>query len=127
MSFTHTTTWGVKCGSEVVENSKAIAADLEKNLDASIPDASADLQVNYDLDVSATKSFFITSDKAITVKTNSASTPDDTLTLPANEPYQWNPGYEAFLLTVDVVALFVTNASGATGNLKIRALVDPTP
>lgn len=128
MSFIHQFNRGVVAGGVSVDTSRSFTGDNENNLDVSIPNLSTDLPVNYSLDVSACKSFFMVSDKAMIVKTNSATEQDDTITLVANEPYQWNyQSYDVSLLTVDVVALFVTNASGAAAALKIRALVDPTP
>lgn len=87
-----------------------------------------DKLVNFTLDVSACKSFFIKSDQAVTIETNSAGSPANTLTLAANVPYYWDPSsLDTFKLTTDVTALYVTNASGETANLLVDAIYDSTP
>lgn len=52
----------------------------------------------------------------------------DTLTLVANVPYQWTTdSYDTFLLDTDVTKFYVTNSSGVSANLQIKALQDATP
>jgi hypothetical protein len=112
-----------------VETSKSYSGTLlQKLADEQIPDESTDLEITFALDVSAIQAIFIKSDQAITIETNSGAAPDDTLNLLANVPYVWSSdSYFVNLLTTDITALFVTNASGATATLNIWVLVDPTP
>lgn len=84
--------------------------------------------INLAVDVSATKSFSILSTRNVTVKTNSADTPDDTLTLVADVAYIWTTSsYDAFLLETDVETLHVVNASGASASVAVSLIVDSTP
>lgn len=128
MAFTHTMTRGFSRAGESLSQSNSYTGGLEKNLSETIPGASTNLLVNYTLDVSACKSFYMQSTRDMTVKTNSSGSPDDTIALKANEPYQWAPNYaDTFKLTADVTALYITLAAGADDTLVIRATVDPTP
>lgn len=105
-----------------------ITAEGENNVEVPVPDASTDLQVTLALDVSETKSLYIVCDQDVTVETNDASSPDDTLTLKADKPLVWyeNCGYSNPLGT-DVTDLFVTNASGSDATLTVKTLQDATP
>lgn len=80
------------------------------------------------LDVSAVKAFVVTSDKAVTLKTNDSGTPDDTLSLLANKPYEWNTdSYDTFKFGTDITSLFVTVAGGTAARIQLEAIVDATP
>lgn len=93
-----------------------------------IATATTDAQINVAIDVSAVNSFVLVSTQAVTIETNSGSEADNTISLKANVPYIWNTdSYDSFLLTADVTALFVTNASGATATLHCHAVMDATP
>lgn len=85
-----------------------------------------DTQVFVTVDVSAVKYFRIHSTTAATIETNDGTTPDNTITLGANEYYEYATGDDAaFLLTVDVVNLFVTNAASTV--LTVEVCQDATP
>lgn len=93
-----------------------------------VADGTTNLIVNWPVDVSAVAMLFISSDKAITIKTNSNSAPDNTLSVPANEPVFWYSGSPlANPLTVDVVTLHIANSSGATATVSIDVAQDTTP
>jgi hypothetical protein len=87
-----------------------------------------DYEINFDLDVSACKSFYLESDQDVTFETNDGSTPDNSISLRANEPYAWHANaYDSFLLDTDVTSVFITNASGSTATIYCVALFDATP
>lgn len=94
----------------------------------SIADGQTARQITIAIDVSALKSLYIKSDQAITIKTNSSGSPDDTLVLEANKEYSWNEdSLDACQLGTDVTAIFVANASGSAAALVIDAIQDATP
>ena len=96
-------------------------------IDESIADATTDGEVALVLDVSQVKSFVMTCDTALTVKTNVAATPVDTINLVADVPYIYHTSsYPAFLLTADVTKLFVTNASGGAARFQLSTTYDVT-
>jgi hypothetical protein len=87
-----------------------------------------DYEINFDLDVSACKSFYLESDQDVTFETNSGAAADDTIALKANKPYIWHvDAYDSFLLGTDVTSVFITNASGSTATIYCVALYDATP
>ena len=95
-----------------------------------VADSETDFEINFDLDVSACKSFYLVSDQDITLETNAIdATGGNTLALLANEPYAWHATSleAAFLLTLDVTTTYWTNASGSTATIYCVALYDATP
>lgn len=129
MSIEHTivVNWSGPGGG--LNSSVAKVAGAERNVSEPIPSSSTDLLVGFALDVSECSMFYIKSDQNCTVKTNSSSVPDDTLTLLAGIPYAWHEDMpDAFQLGTDVTALYVTDDSGGNNaTLEIRSLSDPTP
>jgi hypothetical protein len=127
---THTMTYGFSNGggtTDTVTVSKSAGA--ENNIDENIAQSQTNKLVAFAVDVSQLKSLWIKSSAAMTIKTNSSSAPDNTLTLAADVPVKWQEGdAHACPLTVDVTALYITTgAIGADGaDLEINALVDPT-
>ena len=80
-----------------------------------IPASSTNYNILAAIDVSQVVAFHMQANTALTVKTNSSSSPANTITLVADQPYQFVTGdYNTFLLTTDVTSLFVTNSSAAT-------------
>lgn len=99
-----------------------------QSLDEDIANGQTNKRIEFTLDVSALKSIWICSDQDVTLETNDGTTPADTIALQAGVPYMWHSdSYDACLLTTDITALFITNASGASANLTIEALTDVTP
>lgn len=80
------------------------------------------------IDVSEITAICIMSDKNVTLKTNSADTPDETISLLANRPYKWvSDSYFANLLETDITSIFITNASGGAATVQLSAVIDSTP
>lgn len=128
MALTHTVETKVVTGARSVLGSKVYSGDAESTLQVQIADGITDQQVNVAMDVSAIQSLLMTSDQDLTVETNSATVPDDTINLKANVPYLWTvDGYFANLLATDVVALFLTNSSGELANFDLECVYDSTP
>ncbi len=126
MAFTDTLNYFVQFGGLQVQASFDASGGLRPDLNETIPPASADLAVGWTCDVSEIDAIVFFSTAAMTIETNSASSPGNTVTLAANVPVFWFTGCGwACPLTVDVTGLYVTSTAG--GTLSIRALVDPTP
>ena len=128
-SFTNT--WRLNANGEDLSYSKTSteADGAVTSVDAAIGDGQTDTAVVFALDFSQCTAFYLVSDQDVTFETNNATTPDDTIALLANVPYIWTEdSYDTFLIGTDITTnVFVTNASGSTANIKIRALVDSTP
>jgi hypothetical protein len=129
MSYKHTVNMSVNSAVESLGGTpKEYTASGLKTLKETINNAVTDLQITFNLDVSAVKSFVALSDRDITLETNNAGAPVNTILLKAGVPYIWTiDSYDTFKLTSDVTALFITNASGAAAVLTISALEDVTP
>ena len=129
MAIEHISTISLLQGGVTLSQSVTSSGSSEINIDEAIADSSTDLEITLTLDQSEMVSIYIESDQNITIETNSGSAPTDTLTLVANEPIIWTTNsVHSNPITADITAnIFVTNASGSTANLKIRALQDATP
>lgn len=76
------------------------------------------------IDVSTIQSLFIYTDGALTVKTNSTGSPDQTLTFAANQPLVWAYGMPVTCpLTTDVTMLYFTNGS-STDAVNIYGVIN---
>lgn len=128
MAITHTISQKYTAAGQTLGTPINIVAAAQTSLAETIGIAASDFQIAFSLDVSAVKSFYMIADRALTIETNDGGSPANTITLAANVPYIWYTGVTpAFVLTVDVTSLFVTNASGVAATLQIEALYDPTP
>lgn len=134
-SHTHSFTWSK--GSESVATEVAITTDGEKNIDASIAASAVDQLVNFAIDKDDMRSLFILATGDLTIETNHATVPLNTIALKANEPVVYRtksgtdgtvqPGHANPFAAADVTQLFVTNPNAAVVALTIRALYDATP
>jgi hypothetical protein len=123
---THTLTYGVD-GSGVARSVKVTNTQVGVSLldGEPVADSTTDFEVEFALDVSACKSFYLNSDQDITLEVNDGAGAGGTIALLANIPYQWHvTSYDSFLLGTDVTAFFFTNASGSTATIDCVALYD---
>ncbi len=127
MAFNYNFTLGLAVDGRTILASPSFSGDGSDIRDLSIADGLTDQEVVMTVDVSQLKALMITSDQAVTLETNNATSPIDTFALKANEPLIWWTG-SLFTnpLTADVTKFFVTNASGKTANVKIVSLQDST-
>ena len=126
MAFTHAFAANVSVDVKTVAINQSFTGSKNTSVDETLSVGTNTL-IGFTADVSAIKSIIIKAgDGALTVKTNSSSTPDDTLTVPASGAYIWNTSsLDANLLGTDITALYVTNA--AASSLRIECLEDSTP
>jgi len=128
MSFEHAITEEYIGGGATRTKRNTYTADAQNSREVAIADSETDFEVALALDVSEIKALYICSTQDVTLETNDGSTPDDTISLKANVPYIWHEdSYHDCLLTTDVTALFITNASGAEATLIIEVAFDSTP
>lgn len=96
-------------------------------IDESIANAVTNGPVDCAFVLARLAAFYMQSDQALTVKTNSAGSPQETLTLVAATPFVYVPGVGLpSPFAGNVTALYVTNASGTAAALEIRVLLDVT-
>ncbi len=130
MAFTHTIRRAYLDRTGVpVTNDEAISADSENNFDANI--TGANQEIDWAVTRANLKALAFSSDKACHIYTNDVSggTPDDDITVTANQVIVWTLASDTLAncpVSVDVTKLYVTVASG-TAAFKVRALLDVTP
>jgi hypothetical protein len=123
--FTDTLEYSVKFGGLQTTATYDASGGLRPDVSETIPPSSTDLPLAWVCDVSQISAIEFLASAAMTVETNSGSSPGNTITLVANKPVFWFVGCGwACPLTVDVTALYITSTAG--GTFSIRALVDPT-
>jgi hypothetical protein len=111
-----------------VQASREYSGGQQIAINETIVSGATNQLVSLALDVSQIQSLILVSSRNVTLKTNNATTPTNTINLVANVPYIWNTdSYDTNKLTADVTSLFVTNSSGSDALLRISAVLDPTP
>lgn len=120
--------WSVN-GSDNVRNVVTKTQDAEVSIeDLAVTMPVTDKQYTIAIDVSALEFIGIVCSKDATLETNSSSSPANTITLKADEPYLWwkNAPW-VNVLTTDVTAFFLTVAGAGTFDFQVNLLQDPTP
>ena len=114
-------------GSDTLSGYTSITEDGAIDVDTTVTAGQVDKEVDIALDVSKMSGMFLLSDQTITLETNSATVPVNTLTLTAGIPIVWhtscglpNP------LTIDVTKLFLTNAGASLATVNLRFQQDVT-
>lgn len=125
---THSYTFTWARGSETFAQTISYTQDGEKNFDASV----AGLTVNQEIDIAFVKlkvnSMIIFTDQAITIKTNSSGSPQETLTIAASSPWLYrSDDNRANPFAGDVTKMFISVPGAAAATVKIRILEDTTP
>lgn len=125
MAFTHTIghTYKTDAG-QVSSTSWSYADDTEINVDSAVPASTTNKQVDVAVTVANIKSVCIYSDQALTVKTNSTGSPQETITLKAREAVIYSADTGTAPFAGNVTAMYLTNAGTATANFKFRVLLN---
>lgn len=120
MSFT------AGAGATIISGIQSTASG-NTNIDVAIviPASTTNMHVVIAVDVSTVQSMFLNTDGALTFKTNSSGSPDQTLTFAANKPLVWNTGMPVVCpLTTDITGLYLTNGTGSGVTLSGFILQD---
>lgn len=107
---------------------EAATADNVNVFKKTIPANSTNARIDFPITLDTLIAIGIVANKDVTVKTNSTSSPADTLTLAANKPliYVASDPDDNLFLSADVTSLYVTTGAAAT-EVKIVAGVNSTP
>ena len=124
MPYTHTHSQAVtRSGLELVSARFDLTGDQEINLEEDLAANQTNLEFTLGLDVSKLKSYVLVATAAVTLKTNSTGSPDDTILLPAGKAVVWYDGSPyANLFGTDVTKVYLTNTAAAS--VKLSFLVD---
>lgn len=123
MSLTHTWSNTIKndSGASVLADpSLILTGDAEVNFAVDVL-AGTTTQIVQPVTVAAIVSGFISSDQAVTVKTNSNTTPVQTFSLAAKVALSWNntlPASSTNPFTTNITQFFVTNAGATTAKVR---------
>ncbi len=129
MAFSHNLSISWSSGGRSIGSNKSYAGAAQQSISEVVNSSTTDLEITISIDVSAMVMLVMKCDQDVTVETNSAGTPDDTIALKAKVPYAWNADNDSFTtkLTTDVAALFLTNAGATNATFELEVLSDPTP
>lgn len=120
-------TMSMKIDAETITEQITQNAGQANLIDEVIPQAATHLQLELAFEVAKLKSFLAISDVDLTIKTNSSSAPQETLTVGPDNPIFWcSDTGPAAPFAGDVTKIFVTEANASDARLQIKALVDPT-
>lgn len=130
MAFTHHVTRSYTDSSGgAIGATENITDDTELNFDGTFATGTTNGEIDWTSTVANLKSILIYSDKAVTLKTNSSGSPQETIPLTAGQALIWvraSDGAGHIPFAGDVTKIFITNSSGATCAFKIRALAHQT-
>lgn len=106
--------------------------DMEANVSVAVAHSTTNKEIDIPIDKDGLKGVFILAEGgALTVKTNSSSAPDDTITLTDGVPLMWTNEFATNIpvpFTADVTKIYVTNGSStADAVLTIKTVLDVTP
>lgn len=128
MSLQITSSVGYSRGGQSVTSNQNITGEGVTELDVTVGAAVTDKEVEVQFRMAALQHLLLTTDKDVTLETNSASVPGNTIALKANVPFLWvKDSGIANPFTADVTKFFFTNAGAADAAVKIRMLKDATP
>lgn len=115
-------------GREVVKEI-TVAAGASVGLEGEvIPGVTTDKSLAIAFPVTGLKYIFMNSTKDLLLQTNSGSAPTNSISLVANEPYDWKTGDpEPCLITGAVTVIYATNAGADDATLDIEVGYDATP
>jgi hypothetical protein len=128
MSITITRVW--QDGQDVLTSVETVTETDEgiQKVSAAVDAETADVEVSLAFAVAQLAAVYILSDQDVTLETNSASVPDDTIALKADTAVEWTAdGGNACPITVDVTGIYLSNAGLTAATVKIRVVTDATP
>ena len=127
MPFTHNygLSWNQSGANPLTPATVAATGNAELNLDITLPASGCtNLAVDVAFPFAGINALLLSSDRAVTIKTNNSGAPDNTLAVPANTFQAWFPnGIFANPFTTDVTQYYLTAGSGAAAGTLYHRLV----
>lgn len=110
-------------GADIVSGTVAASNEGGIQMDVTLTSSQANKEVSLTfLGTDLTAGFLVFfSDKALTIKTNSSGSPDNTFTVAAGGFFR------VTTLAADITKIYLTNGAAAAAVVKIRGLKDVTP
>lgn len=122
MAITHSATFDV-----TANGISRISGTLTANIGAGVYvfdqvfDGETNFFIPLGLESTLLASLVVKADRAVTVKTNSSSSPQETWNLEAGRPLIWFSGTGTAPIAGDLTGLFITNTSGGTATVEFMA------
>jgi hypothetical protein len=127
MAFTHTIARTYNDGISNIGGLETVSNDTVFSFDGALA-INGTRQVDLAFTQANLKSLCLYSDRAVTVKTNSSGSPQDTIALVAGQALVWSLAHDTLTncpFSDDVTVLFVVVPSGGSAaNFKVRAIAD---
>lgn len=104
---------------------KVYDGDTQEAITISVPAGATALAIDFRMINTKAKAFYLIADQNLTVKVNSTTVPDKTVTVIAGAAITWDLDATVALHpfgTVAVVSLFVANATAVAATLNVRHL-----
>lgn len=113
----------------ITNTTDSYSADGEVNYDGTVAASTTNEEIDVNVVIANVKSMVLFSTQALTVKTNSTTTPGVTIVLAASKQLVWTVDHLETnpLGSGTVTKFYVTNGTGSTATFKFRALADITP
>lgn len=124
MSYTMTVQTVVALEGQSLSGTATASAEAIDKRQVVLDENADDVEILQTLDVSEVKGLVLLCSADATLKTNSSSEPDDTISLTAGRSVSWITGQGANPLTADVTSFFASSTTG--GTLQMWFLSDPT-
>ena len=125
MSYTMTVQTVVAVEGQSLTGTATANAEAIDKREVVLAENATDVEIVQTLDVSEVKGLVLLCSADATLKTNSSSEPDDTISLTAGRSVSWLAGQGTNPLTADVTRFFASSTAG--GTLRMWFLSDPTP
>ena len=123
MSVSHSLSFGQTGGSTPIGDTVTVVGELATEANVAVNGNATNQEEGIAFPYATLREVYIKSDRTLTLKTNSSSAPDDTITITAGVPLVWH--YQSGLanpFTADVTSIFLTNAGATAANVYIRTL-----
>lgn len=113
-------------GATIVNTTFTYSGDSETGIQETITGSTTNKEFYLPFTVAQIQSLVMWSNQALTIKTNSSGSPQDTINLVANKQLIWDTDSPPANIPFagDVTAIFVTNAGMNTAQLVIRVLLN---
>lgn len=124
--FTHSITTGYKSDEGTITSVvKTFTGDSETGIEDTLALGATNTHYALAITIAQIKSMVLYASKAVTIKTNSSTTPQETITLAAGQQMVWtNDGTLGTIpFAGNITAFYVTNTDTAASNLKMRFLL----
>lgn len=121
MPLTGTVAKTVTAPGITISESSSVSSGQQATVDETIAADTVERELVFAVDVSALQFVALQASAAMTIETNDAAAPQETIELAAGKTVLWEVG-DAALFAGDVTSIFVTSLAG--GTLKVVAMMD---